>query len=107
MHEPPCCERRASTATVARTCASSARWIVPSVLFVAMPKCPVCFAAYVTLLTGAGLSLTMATYLRFALMALCMASLGYLAVRRCVARTRTGTMLMVHSREPVGHARRA
>ena len=62
-------------------------WLVPSVLLVLMPKCPVCLAAYVTLWTGLGLSLVTATWLRVGLLFLCVAALLFLIVER-LHRTR-------------------
>jgi len=47
-----------------------------------VPKCPACLAAYVTLWTGLGLSLATATYLRWMLLFLCVASLLFLIVKR-------------------------
>ncbi|RYD26010.1 MAG: hypothetical protein EOP87_23440 [Verrucomicrobiaceae bacterium] len=58
-----------------------AGWIVPSVLLVLMPKCPACFAAYVALGSGIGLSLPMASAARVTLIVLCVAALVYLAGR--------------------------
>jgi hypothetical protein len=57
-------------------------WLVPSTILVLLPKCPICLAAYVALLTGLSLSFTTATYLRWALLFLCIASLLLLTVRR-------------------------
>ena len=57
-------------------------WVVPSLLLVLMPKCPVCLVAYVTLWTGLGLSLVTATWLRGGLLLLCVASLLFLIVER-------------------------
>jgi hypothetical protein len=56
-------------------------WVFPSAALVLVPKCPACLAAYVTLWTGLGLSLTAATYLRWALLCLCAASLLFLIVK--------------------------
>ena len=59
-------------------------WIMPSVLLVLMPKCPACFAAYIALVSGVGLSLPVAAGLRFALITLCGLSLFFLIGRKCL-----------------------
>jgi hypothetical protein len=65
-------------------------WILPSAVLALVPKCPACLAAYVTLWTGLGLSLSAATYLRWALLFLCVATLLFLIVKRL---NRTGAIL--------------
>ena len=57
-------------------------WVLPSAILVLVPKCPACLAAYVTLWTGLGLSLSTATYLRWLLLFLGFASLFFLIVER-------------------------
>lgn len=57
-------------------------WSFPSAMLALVPKCPACLAAYVALWTGLGLSLTTATYLRWVILVICIASLLFLTVKR-------------------------
>ncbi len=57
-------------------------WVLPSTILVLAPKCPACLAMYVMLWTGLGLSLSTATYLRWALLFLCVASMCFLMAKR-------------------------
>ncbi len=57
-------------------------WVLPSAILVLVPKCPACLAAHVALWTGLGLSLSTATYLRWVLLFLGVASLLFLIVNR-------------------------
>ncbi len=82
MSQPTCCGRGAPVRSLGRTYLRSTHWIIPSAVLVLMPKCPVCVAAYVAMLTGVGLSLSVATYLRYSLIALCIGALLYIATQR-------------------------
>jgi hypothetical protein len=82
-----CCQRRARPGLAARG-VRALPWLVPSVLLVLLPKCPMCLAAWVAVLTGAGVSAATASSLRVALAAACALSLGYALLRFVRARLR-------------------
>jgi hypothetical protein len=79
-----CCDaaRDRKTPTWLRRVREIFAWVVPSAILVLAPKCPACLAAYVMLWTGIGLSFSTATYLRWVLLFLCVASLLFLIVER-------------------------
>lgn len=54
------------------------RWALPVTVLALVPKCPACVAAYVLLLTGVGLSFPVAAAIRWALIAVSFATLGFL-----------------------------
>jgi hypothetical protein len=56
---------------------------MPGLLLILMPKCPACFAAYIALASGIGLSLPVAAGGRMTLIVLCVASLVFMASRQC------------------------
>jgi hypothetical protein len=80
-----CCGRQNSDAMVAgRSWTSVVRramsWVVPGVVLAAMPKCPLCLAAYVALFSGFGISLTAAQFAWWSVGIACVIMLVYAAV---------------------------
>ena len=59
--------------------------VAPAVVLALLPKCPVCFAAYVALATGLGISVAAAANLRVLLILVC-AGVLLLLVRKQIRR---------------------
>ncbi len=73
---PTCCEA-APPSGLAR---GLFRGVLPAAVLLALPKCPMCLAAYIAA-TGIGVTVTAAFYLRTALLALCAVTLAHLALQ--------------------------
>jgi hypothetical protein len=82
MNAGSCCNQRCSgSPTSARRYLNAGGWAVSAAILALLPKCPLCLAMYMAVGFGIGISLPTATYLRFALILLCVASLAYFAAR--------------------------
>jgi hypothetical protein len=81
MRKMPCCTVPRRRARLAGRFARAAGWAAPGAILALMPKCPVCFAAYLAMATGLSLSVGAATYLRTGLIVLCAGLLLLAAVR--------------------------
>jgi hypothetical protein len=83
-----CCNaaRIRKTPSRARKLRETLAWILPGALLVFAPKCPACLAAYVALWTVLGLSMAMATHLRWAMLIVGVASLLFLVLERLNSR---------------------
>ncbi len=64
----------------ARAAGRAVSWIVPGAVLAAMPKCPLCLAAYVALFTGCGISLAAASFAWWFVAAACVVALVYLSM---------------------------
>jgi hypothetical protein len=69
-------------------CCRNVQWIIPGALLALLPKCPACFAAYIALGTGVGVSITFAEQLQRWTVMTCTAVLILLAVQALVKRYR-------------------
>lgn len=90
----PCCQSVASEKERAdhlgprslRRWSRFAEWTFPSTILLLLPKCPLCIAAYVAVVTGVGISAGTAALLKEAMVIVCVTSLGYLVLRSCHVR---------------------
>lgn len=60
----------------------AARWGVPALVLFLLPKCPMCIAAYVAMLTGIGLSMEAADWRRETTVAVCVLAIIVSFTRR-------------------------
>jgi hypothetical protein len=79
-----CCAADAKRGRVGAGVKSLFGWVGPTTILVFMPKCPMCFAAYIAIATGVGISVSLATALRTSLIALCVVALIAVAVKTVV-----------------------
>ena len=84
MNTQQCCQTRtrARPASHLRRGGEIAGWVLPTATLVLLPKCPVCVAAYIALLSGLGVSVATAAYVRTSLLILCVTAVAWLAFKR-------------------------
>jgi len=70
-----------SRQTFVRRCIDLVGWIISAAIFALIPKCPMCLAAYLAAWTGIGLSLSVATHLRWSLLILSGALILFLTAK--------------------------
>ncbi len=80
---------RQRNALLGRRAVELAGWLIPGTLLAFFPKCPLCVAGYVALATGLGMSLTVAMYMRWTLLAFCLGSLAFMSIRLMARRLRS------------------
>ena len=91
MHTTRCCSAASDNRPETVPPLRLAGVLLPGFVIVLMPKCPVCLAAYFTLLSGYGLSVASAGWVRSTLMVLCattMAMTVFSSVVRAIRRRR-------------------
>ena len=67
---------------IVRLCPDVVSSVVPAVILELLPKCPVCLAAYIAMVTGIWLSFPVTAHLRTLLVILCATSLNYFVARQ-------------------------
>jgi hypothetical protein len=82
-----CCTEKHLSHGFARRLSHVTPSVVPGLLLLLLPKCPMCIAAWLTLATGLSISATAVTWVRIGLVALWVVASGQLVRRRlAVAR---------------------
>jgi hypothetical protein len=74
-------DKESKTKKLVTRCIEFIKMLMPAFVFVIIPKCPVCLAGYIALITGAGLSIPAATYTRVILIILCIVSFSYFIIK--------------------------
>jgi hypothetical protein len=72
-------------------------WIGPGAVLALIPKCPACLAAYISVGTGIGVSLSVAENLRIGLVAISVAALSWLLFQ--LIRARVGRISRARERD--------
>jgi hypothetical protein len=89
MKKKCCRSSNLGSAAADRTRTSAIRqalnWIVSSAILAAMPKCPLCVAAYVALFTGFGISLAVAKFAWWFVGVSCLLTLVYVATTTAIS----------------------
>jgi len=62
--------------------------VVPGVLLVFVPKCPLCVMAYAGMFMGLGMSFAMASYVRVGMIVVCVGAVVYLVGRKIAGNSR-------------------
>jgi hypothetical protein len=80
-----CCRSSPSGAVITgslwtRSVLRALSWVVPGVVLAAMPKCPLCLAAYVALFAGFGISMEVASFAWWLVAIGCIVALLYLPI---------------------------
>lgn len=73
----------------------AASWLLPGAALVLIPKCPMCLAAYIAMFSGVALPFSTAATLRWILIAMCVGSLAYLALRKLQRFSRSRAQCLV------------
>ncbi len=88
MNAPCQCSRERTR----RVVKNGAGWIIPGTMLALLPKCPLCLAAWLSLLFGIGLSATMATTLYITLITLCAVTALVFLIRQIRAALRQSSI---------------
>jgi hypothetical protein len=86
---PRCCAGEGRRRRLARRLSGAAASLLPGVGLALLPKCPMCLAAWLTLLTGVGVSAAAAARIRGLIVAFLVGALAFaslLRVRRALRR---------------------
>jgi hypothetical protein len=85
----PACPCQCREKVKRRRWVNGVAWLAPTMALALMPKCPACVVAYVAILTGLGMSLTTAAYLRTGAIAVCLIALVWLIAAALWRRVRS------------------
>ena len=90
-----CCSAQGVRRRLARRVSKAAASILPGAVLILLPKCPLCLAAWLTVMTGVGFSAASAAWMRGMLVVFCVTAVA-LAAAPIVRRSAVG-----HPRTPL------
>ena len=77
-----CCTEKRLSPGFARRLSHVTPSVVPGLLLLLLPKCPMCLAAWLTLATGLSISASQVSWVRISIVVLWVVALGHLLWRR-------------------------
>lgn len=101
----PCCGGEGPSRRLARRRAGAAASILPGAVLLLLPKCPLCFAAWLTVVTGAGVSIAAVARARELIVVFWVAAVALAAVQVIRRRALSGTPISVSG--PVSASRKS
>ncbi len=87
MTRRPCCSREGSPRPLARLWGAASS-VLPGTALLALPKCPLCLAAWLTAATGIGVPAAWAAQVRWLIVALWVAAVAFYVLLRQTGRVR-------------------
>jgi hypothetical protein len=93
---PQCCTGEVPSRRLARRLSAAAASLLPAAVMVLLPKCPLCLAAWLTVISGTAVSVAAAARLRGLIVVVCFAAVTFAAAQ--IRRNRSPSNRVSNSR---------
>jgi hypothetical protein len=97
---PQCCTGEKASRRLARRLSGTAASLIPGAVLVLLPKCPLCLAAWLTVITGTAVSATVAAHVRGLIVVVWLTAVALTAALLLMRRLRAGGAL--HRSDRIG-----